>query len=220
MKFRILFLFLLVLSCTKKTTTSDTLLYYLPQDAAVIIKVNSLSNFKSELKNSEFFTKSKNTSLYNTITKKVNGINFLNPNSKCLIGFYELGKGKFEFLFASDYNPDFFSLQDVGDKTVETLTYENREIKKYKIDTNILYAYQIDDKIIVSSSQILLENFVRTGRNEQVSKKLTKLYNATDDKKSASILINLKNGENLLSGNLKNEGSSNLALLQIGFLLI
>ncbi|GMN11245.1 hypothetical protein MTsPCn9_20500 [Croceitalea sp. MTPC9] len=211
MKFRILFLFLVILSCAEKKTTSDSLLNYLPQHASIVIKVNNLSNFKSELKNSGFFAKSKKTSLFKTISRKVNGINYLNPNTNCIIGFYELGKGKFEFLFVSDNNPDFFALEKANDKTVETFTYESSEVKKYSIDNNTLYSYQIEDKIIASSSQILLENFIRIGKNKSVPTKLAKLYSTTDNTKSASILINLKNGGNLLSSNLKSEDTIKLS---------
>ncbi|WP_394974932.1 ribonuclease HII [uncultured Croceitalea sp.] len=211
MKFRILFLFLFILSCTQKTTTTDSVLDYFPQDAAAIIKINNLSNFKSELKNSEFFSKTDESRLFKTVINKVNGINFLNPNVSCTIGFYELGKENFEFLYVSNKHSSFFNLEKVSDKTIETLTYENRELKKYTIEDNTLFVFEVDDKIIASSSQMLLENFIRVGKNKKVSNKLRKLFNTTDNSKSASILINLKKGENLITANLKNASSKNIS---------
>ena len=210
MKFRILFLFLFIISCTPKTAKSDSILEYLPQDAAAILKINNLSNLKSELKNSILFSKTDKTTLFNTITAKVDGINFLNSNTRCVLGFYELGKENFEFLFVSDNNPDFFDIEKVDDKIIETLTYENREIKKYTIEGNTLFVFNTDDKILASSSQMLLENFIRIGKNNKVSSKLRKLFDTTNDAKSASVLINLKKGENLLSSNLKKSTSINI----------
>jgi hypothetical protein len=210
MKFRILFLFLFILSCTQQNKTTDATLDYLPQDATSIVKINNLSNFKSEFKNSEFFSKTNESSLFKTISNKINSINFLNPDTKCTIGFYELGKENFEFLYVSDNNPDFFNLEMARDKTVETFRYENRELKKYTIKDNALFVYEVDDKIIASSSQILLENFIRIGKNKKVSTKLVKLFNTTDNSKSASILINLKNGDNLLSTILNHTSSKNI----------
>ncbi len=210
MKFRILFLFLFILSCTQKTATSESILDYLPKDAAVILKINNLSNFKSELKNNEFFLKTNNTSLFKTITKKVDGINFLNPVAKCIVGFYELGKENFEYLYVSDNNPGLFNLEEVNDKAVETLTYEHREVKKYKLEDNILFVFELDDKIVASSSQMLLENFIRIGKNKKVPNKLRKLYDTADNSKSASIIVNLKKGGGLLSTSLKNNDSRNI----------
>jgi hypothetical protein len=182
---------------------------YFPQDAAAIIKINNLSNFKNELKNSEFFSKTNESRLFKTITNKINGVNFFNPDANCVVGFYELGKENFEFLFVSNNNPNFFNLEKVSDKSLETFSYENRELKKYTIEDNTLFVYEIDNKIIASSSQMLLENFIRIGKNKKVPPELIKLFNTTDNSKSASILINLKNGYNLLSANLNNASSRN-----------
>ncbi|WP_350293808.1 ribonuclease HII [uncultured Croceitalea sp.] len=207
MKFRILFLFLLILSCKQKTTTTDSILDYLPKDAAVILKINNLSSFKSELKNSEFFSKTNKTNLFKKIAKKVDGINFLNPTATCAVGFYELGKENFEFLYVSDNNPNFFNIEKARDKVIETLTYENREVKKYILEDNILFVFELDDKIVASSSQMLLENFIRIGKNKKVPNKLRKLYDTADNSKSASIIVNLKKGGGLLSSTLKNNNS-------------
>jgi len=211
MKTRILFLFLsLLLSCTPKTVKLDSILDYLPRNASVIIKINNLSNFKSELKNSEFFSKTNKTTLFNTIAKKVDGLNFVNSNTTCVLGLYELGKENFEFFFVFDNKPDFFDINKVDDKTIETLTYEDHELKKYTLKGNTLFTFSIDDKIIASSSQMLLENFIRIGKNKEVSGKLKKLFDTTDGTKSASFLINLKNSENLLSANLKKSAAINI----------
>lgn len=207
MKFRILFLFLFILSCKQKTSTTDSILDYLPKDAAVILKINNLSSFKSELKNSEFFSKTNKTNLFKTIAKKVDGINFLNPTATCAVGFYELGKENFEFLYVSDNNQNFFNIEKARDKVIETLTYENREVKKYILEDNILFVFELDDKIVASSSQILLENFIRIGKNKKVPNKLRKLFDTADNSKSASIIVNLKKGGGLLSTTLKNNDS-------------
>ena len=212
MKFRILVVFLFILSCTKKITTKDSILNYLIQDPAIILKINNLSSFKSELKNTEFFLKTKNTKIAKTITEKVEAINFLNPNTRCVIGFYELGKNNYEFLFASDKNPDFFNLKTIENKTVETLIYEDSTIKKYDLNGSTLFVFEIDEKIIVSSSQILLENFIRVGPNNVVSKKLKKLYNTIDETKSGAILLNLKRSNSILKSHLKETSSKNISL--------
>ncbi len=205
MKFRILFLLLLIISCTQKTILSDSILDYLPQDAAAILKINNLSNFKSELKNSEFFSKTSKTKLFNTVAKRVDGVNFLNPSAECVIGFYELGKDNFEFLFVSDNNPDFFDLEKTTNKSVESFIYETKTVKQYNLDTALLFVFEIDGKIVASSSQMLLENFIRIGKNKKVSDELRKLFDTSDNTKSASIIVNLKKGASLLSSNLKNE---------------
>ena len=210
MRFRILFLFLTILACTKKATVSDTILNYLPQNAAVILKINTLENFKSELKNGTFFSKTKNTRLSKTAHEKLNSIHFLKPSAKCVIGFYELGKEKIEFLFVADNNPDFFDIEKIDNQAIEKSIYEGHEIATYTIENTTLFVIEIDDKVVASSSRILLENFLRTKKDIVVPEKLQKLFDTTGDTKSASIFINLKNSNGLFSSYLKNDSKKSI----------
>ena len=70
MKLRILFLFVLITACNQQKVTVDSDLNYLPHHPSTVFKINNLSNFKSELKNSNVLTKIKNTKIYKSITEK------------------------------------------------------------------------------------------------------------------------------------------------------
>ncbi|MDT0540633.1 DUF3352 domain-containing protein [Croceitalea sp. P059] len=203
MKFKIVFLFVLILACTEQKTTTDSILSFLPQNAAAVLKVNTLSNFKSELKNSEILSKIDKTRLYQTISNKIDGINFLNPETTCTIAFYELGKNNFEFFFIAEKDPQFFDLDNVANKRIEELTYENKTINKYQLETSEFFSIIIEEKIIVTSSLMLLENSIRAGYNNSTNEHLEKLYTTADPTKAASIFINLKDNSTIFSGLLK-----------------
>ncbi|MDT0606892.1 ribonuclease HII [Croceitalea rosinachiae] len=203
MKFRIVFLFMLFLACKEQKTNSDSVLDFFPKNAVAVLKINNLSNFKSEIKNSDIISKTKTSKLYHTIQDKVNSINFLNPDSKCTIAFYELGKDNFEFLFVSAKNTNFFNFENISNKTIETLEYENRTIQKYQLETTDFYSTEEGGKIIVTSSLMLIENSIRTGFNNKPDRALQKLFDTADPTKAASLFINFTSNNNLLTGILK-----------------
>lgn len=203
MKFKIVFLFVLIIACAEQKTTTDSILSFLPQNAVAVLKINTLSNFKSELKNSEVLSKTDKTRLYQTISEKINGINFLNPEATCTIAFYELGKNNFEFFFIADRNPQFFNLDNVVNKTVEELTYENKTINKFKLETSEFFSIIIEERIIVTSSLMLLENSIRAGYDNSTNEHLEKLFTTADPTKAGSIFINLKGNSSIFSGLLK-----------------
>lgn len=210
MKFRIVFLFVLILACKEQKTNTDSVLTFFPQNAVAVVKINALSNFKSELKNSSILNKTHSAKLYENIVTKLDAINFLTPETTCSIAFYELGKDNFEFLFVSLKNLDFFDLDDVSSKTIETLTYENKTIQKYQVDSSDFFSIEVNNHIVVASSLMLLENSIRAGFDNQPAKDLQRLYNTTDPTKNVSLFLNFKNNSNLLSSTLRETSKSAL----------
>ncbi len=151
MKLRVLFLFLtLLVGCTTEKNSSQPLLEYIPQNASVLIKINDLSAFKSELKNNDFLSKSQTSSVYSDVLDKIKILDILRPTSESLLAFSELGKENFEFTYITLDAPGFIDLQNPLEKPVETINYQNKSIYKYVVDGATLYSIKLDNKIIVS----------------------------------------------------------------------
>lgn len=202
MKFRIVFLFVLILSCTEQKTSTDSILAFLPNDAVAIIKINDLAAFKSELKNNGFFNKGKTTSLFGTIEKKLSGLAQLNEENTGIVGFFEQGKDNYEYLFITSDKLEPFMDKDSGDLSVETLSYQNSTITKYRFDGHEVFAVSHKDKIVVGSSLMLLENVLRADQHFDVPLILQKLYNAADATKSINLFLNVKQSGPLLASQL------------------
>ncbi|WP_318345226.1 ribonuclease HII [Flagellimonas baculiformis] len=201
MRFKIWFCLLtvLTLSCNKEVKTKDSLLEYLPPDPTLVIKIQNLSNFKSELKNNSFLTKIKGLSIYEGLWTKLEQLGYMSTKATCLLALYEVGKDNYDFVMVAPNNPDIFNLEKVTDKTVETLTYQNTSITKYTLGANEIYSVVEGQQIRMASSLLLMENMIRTKDTGPINPTLRKLYETTSPNKSATFFLNLDENPSLLS---------------------
>lgn len=191
--------------CQQEKVVSSSLLPYVPQNASAIVKVNDLSSFKSELKNNDFLSKLKGTKLHTAVFDKLKGLDYIQTNAESIIAFTELGKDNLEFIYAVSQPADFLQLTDISDKTIETVSYEQHSYKKYTIEGLVFYGTVMDDKAIISSSPILLENLIRKRGEVGMLGPLKKLYEIANTDKSATFFINTRNGDPLISSILKED---------------
>src|SRR5690606_33947558 len=172
----------------------------------LVIKIQNLTNFKSELKNNSFLAKIKGLSTYQHLFEKLDNLGHVSTNATCLLAPYEVGKDNYDFVMVVPNNPDIFNLEKVTDKTIETLTYQNTTITKYTLGTNEIYSLPQEKKMVLASSLLLMENMIRTKDANPINPTLRKLYEATSPSKSATFFLNLDKNPSLLS--LK-EGNNN-----------
>ncbi|NAY92249.1 ribonuclease HII [Muricauda sp. JGD-17] len=201
MKLRVLFFLSasLIISCQKKLPTEESLLGYLPPTPAAILKITNLSNFKSELKNNTFLENTKNFALNQALTDEMKTLDYVAAEQPCLLAIYEIGKENYGFVMVAKNSPDFFDLDQASNKTVETLNYQNHKITKYSVEENTIFGWHDSDNILLSSSQLLMENIVRTKKGNSVDPSLEKLYQTVDPDKSAALFLNLAEDNSLLS---------------------
>ncbi|WP_150451755.1 DUF3352 domain-containing protein [Arenibacter lacus] len=189
----------LLLGCAKKSRTTSPLLTYIPHNSAVIIKINDLSSFSSKLDKNHLLSSFSSTHPYSSIVEKVKPLDYLQTDKESMLAFVELGKENFEVLYAAYYSEDLFMVEDITDKKVETITYEGKTIEKHNLEGNTFYATRIQDKIIISSAKMLLENLLRNKNNLEVNPSLYKLNQAINTQSSANIFINAKKSTSLLN---------------------
>nr|WP_298791690.1 ribonuclease HII [uncultured Allomuricauda sp.] len=202
--FLVLLSFFLI-HCKTEVKTADSLLGYFPPNAALLIKINNLTNFKSELKNSSFFEASKDFSLYKEVDAKTRVLDYVKTESKCLFALYAIGKNNYDFVLILGPSTNFFNSDDINNKTVETLTYQNKNITKYTLEQQEVFSMQLDGKVIISSSLMLMENMVRTEKNNPVNPTLDRLYATSSEVKSATLFLNLDEPSSLFADQLKGE---------------
>jgi hypothetical protein len=190
---------LLLCSCKTELKIAESNLSYFPPNATAVIKVNHPNAFNSELKNNGFLEKVKATSLFGSIRAKMNGLDIENLGENALIAFYPMGRNNHEFVLLQTFDSIPLNLENSTEKQVETFTYENQKIIKYQVDESEYFGAVLDTKSILSSSQLLLENTIRTKGNNEVPKTLEKLMETADPVKPASLFLNLKNNTLLTS---------------------
>ncbi|MFL1895099.1 hypothetical protein ACJRPK_05310 [Aquimarina sp. 2-A2] len=207
-KLVVVFISLLIFSCTKQSATYHSLLEYIPANAQVVIKINDLEQAKSKLLNNSFLKANDSFALVNYF--KALPVTKESISSSSLLCFSPLGKNKFEYTYITSLHDVLLSTDSITNKSIEKLTYSGREIHKVTSPTSTFYAVQQDSVLIASSSQLLIENTIRTtNRSKNISEDLKKAYEITDDAQPMSVLLNGKKLNHLLE-NLLGDQPANL----------
>lgn len=207
MKYRVLFLLLLIISCNEQQTASTPLLDYIPKNTCLLIAINDDAVFDSGLKNNDFLNGLKQNEIYKASLDKIKFLDYLKPKTKSILAFTELGKGKFEFIYVTKNEPDLFKIDNVKDKVIETLTYEKNIISKYVLNGDTFFSLVMDGNAVVGSSRILLENLIRSKGEPKLDPTLEKLYSIANPDKPATIFINGKDLNSIVQTVAK-EGST------------
>lgn len=193
MKFRIALFFLILLSCEVEKKDIKSNLNYLPPNATLVLKINHPDAFRSELKNNGFTAKVQKTSLFISARKKMDVLNFEKIGKDAVMAFYPVGRNNHDFVLLQTIDSVPLPLETAAEKKVETFSYENQELKKYVLNDQEFFSATIDQNLFLSSSQLLLENVIRSEGRNQVPEALEKLFKSADPSKSASLFLNFQN---------------------------
>lgn len=194
MRYKVLFAFLsfLALACTEEIKTVDSLLEQLPPNPAMVIKINNLTNLRSELKNNSVLAKVKALSPYRDLFGKLDLLDPVSTKATCLLALYEVGKDNYGFVMVVPGGiGDSFQGTEGSQRTVETLTYQDAKIVKYTLGGKELFHLSRGSQNVLGSSQMLMEHMVRTKSTNPVPPELEKLYRASAPDKSASFFVNM-----------------------------
>ncbi|WP_158974374.1 ribonuclease HII [Cellulophaga sp. L1A9] len=186
------FIIMVFLSCKKEANTSPSLLKHIPQNAAILIKINDFDLFTSDLKNNSFLKEYQKTPHYQESFEYLKLLSYLKPSEESIISFIAVGKGKLDYFFKTKTSTALLNLSGIKNKTIEELTYESYSFTKATIEDQITYIYKDSDYTFISSSQLLIENLIRTQEFPETDSKLRKLYDSSSKNKSATFFFNTK----------------------------
>ncbi|MCH2195121.1 hypothetical protein [Kordia sp.] len=197
---RILILLLTILSigCTTETPKEYSLLAYVPQNAAAIIQIQNFESFRSELKNNQLLKSFRKPFFKKDFNAFVDYLQYIKPNSKALLCFNELGKKNFEYTFITKIHPDLIVLDSLAKSSTEKIDYEGNSITKTTLNDRVNYTFIADSIFINSSSELLIENCIRSYKKATIPETLKKVYATIDETKSATVLANPKHFQPLL----------------------
>lgn len=201
LKFLPIALLLFIVGCKKDKMGQDSLLGHLPKNTAVVLKIKDLTTFKSGLKNNDFIKHLDGTHPYDSLMAKLEPFSHLKVKGESLLGFVEVGKENYEFIFLTHAAPSVLQLDSLPNISDESITYEGKTYHQYGIEGKQFYSFTEENTLVVSSSQLLTENLLRTFDHE-VPAPLAKLYKVADPKGVASIIINTKNANPMLASQL------------------
>ncbi len=204
-------IFLFLVGCSQQQKKASSLLDFIPQNAAVIVRINNLNGLKSDLKNNEFLIAMESFGVYKSILKDIEHLDNVTSESESLLAFSELGVDNFEFTFVTNDSTSSFTPDNIQDIQKEVISVEGQSIDKYDLKDMIIYSLSYDKKLIISSSRILLENLIKYFDQSKPTTELKKLYEISNSTKNASIFINLERSESLSKSLMKENSELKLS---------
>ena len=187
-QFYIIFImFFSLLSCDKKETRVNILSDYIPNNPSVVISAPSIQKLQSELKENSFIKSFDATKTFQDLKKDFNFCNDIKSDNSILISYATVGK-TLEYLFTIKAKNIENKIETNGtEKSYNSVSYQ--ELKNQKAYTLIL-----DSTLVVSSSEILIENLIRnnTDNIRYSNSSFLKLHGTSDDNKVSAYLNNEK----------------------------
>ena len=152
-RFIIGLLFLLIVGCSQQQKKASSLLDFIPQNAAVIVKINNLNGFKSDLKNNDFLSKLESFGMYKSVFNEIKHLDHVKSETESILAFSELGADNFEFTYVTSDATNTFVLDSVQNIKKESVLIEGQEIDKYDLDGDILYGLSLNGKMTIRRRQ-------------------------------------------------------------------
>jgi len=180
-------IFFSLLSCNEKETRVNILTDYIPNNPSIIISAPSIQKLKSELDENTFIKSFKSTNTFQNLKKDFGFCNDIKSDNSILISYATVGK-TLEYLFTiKSKNIESKIETNASEKSYNSVSY--KELKNQKAYTLVL-----DSTLVVSSSEILIENLIRnnTDNIRYNDKSFLKLHGTSDDNKVSAYLNNEK----------------------------
>ena len=175
--------------CKNEKDPYTSPLNYLPEEAGIVIRVNNISQLKSELKNNTFIESMKSSELYDKISEKVNLLDLIPIDTTALLAFIPKEINSTEMLVVLPLLDAIMESESLSNASIETLEYQNISMKKITFPEASFFSAVNTDRLIISSSKEVLANAINKNKDPEPDQILQGLYGISNPDKSATIFI-------------------------------
>ena len=177
MKFKLFLLAsLLVYSCNNSDNEFISLYSFLPEDSSVIVNINNLNNTKEILDNNELLPSVLSST--HEISAQLNLLSKKKSDKNGILSLSSFGKDDIAFTYIRKSN----SFDSIQEDDILKNTYLKSEIFIEETDGNEVHKVIIDEYIISSNKDIILENIIRDfySKKSNLDSEFNKILNTTD----------------------------------------
>jgi len=210
MKSKILLLLIILVfsNCTPEKASDNSILQLVPENSAVLLKINDLESLKDELEENAIISKIKKEAFAKAISKRLKPLEYLNGEIPGLLAISSGISDSFDFTFIITDSLPRLKLDSIKDKTVESLVYQDYTLTKYQIEENTFFTSKIREREVMSSSQIVLQNIIKRIEKHSFSSELEKLFKTSNSNRLNHIWLNLDEGDVLFQDLLQMDNNS------------
>ncbi len=185
--------------CTSKHEQHTSLLSFVPENAGIILKINDLDSFKSEIDENDIFSKLESLNASKQLKIGLRALTYISDASEGLLAISNGQHSNIDFAYISSDSIPLINLDSVQEKVVESLVYDSYELKKYQVEKDTFYTSVVSNIQFLSSSQTILKNIISHWDQKEIDPTLERLYSVSDVSKLGHIYINPKNSNSLLN---------------------
>ncbi len=185
--------------CSPNTIDKEQpLLAYLSNQDDFVIRTDHLNQLKANLSNNSQFLNFINHGAFKNAQHRIELLQKIDVNTKALISIREIGKEDIDFLIITELNQSTLAQSDqISSKTYQKVLIEKR-VYPSKEKEQVLYSVILEETLLISSSQLLIENTIRNNSQQIVPESLNELFKVTEDN---SLYFKLDAGSFLLKNN-------------------
>ncbi len=151
---------LFLLGCESTTPRQGSLIDYIPENAKIVFKVQSIDRLTSDIKNNDFIAAFNKTTAFSFFSEEASLLKHLHPSGESVIAISEVNDSTTVYTYITKQTPTLFVSDSIKDKTIETLTYGDKSIQRVTIAKKIAFTAIQDSVFIASSSQQILEGIL------------------------------------------------------------
>ena len=177
MKFKSLLLAsMLFYSCNNSDNELISLYSFLPEDSMVIVNINDLDNTKEILDNNKLLPNVLSST--QEISIQLNLLSKKNSDKKGILSLSNFGKDEIAFTYIRKSN----SFDSIQEDDILKNAYLKSEIFLEETDGNEVHKVIIDEYVISSNKDIILENIIRDfySKKSNLDPEFNKILNTTD----------------------------------------
>ena len=177
MKFKLFLLSsLLVYSCNNSDDEFISLYSLLPEDSSVVVNINDLDDTKEILYNNELLPSVLSST--QEISAQLNLLSKKKSDKKGILSLSNFGKDEIAFTYIRKSN----SSDSIQEDDILKNTYQKSEIYLEETDGNDVHKVIIDEYIVSSNKDIILENIIRDfySKKSNINSEFKKILKTTD----------------------------------------
>ena len=177
MKFKLFLLSsLLVYSCNNSDDEFISLYSLLPEDSSVVVNINDLDDTKEILYNNELLPSVLSST--QEISAQLNLLSKKKSDKKGILSLSNFGKDEIAFTYIRKSN----SSDSIQEDDILKNTYQKSKIYLEETDGNDVHKVIIDEYIVSSNKDIILENIIRDfySKKSNINSEFKKILKTTD----------------------------------------
>jgi len=173
---------LLLVHCSPKTVNQEQpLLSYLSNQDDFVVRTDHFNQLKANLNNNSQFLNFIDQGAFKNSTQRFELLQKIDVNTQALMSIREIGKDEIDFIIITEPAQSTLASSDqVSSKNYQEFLIEKR-VYPSKNKDQVLYSVIIGENLLLSSSQLLIENTIRNYNNPITPESLVALFKVTEE---------------------------------------